>query len=218
MCLFCFSSAPLSADERKGRQGSVLGQFAENHRETFDLSLCQVPCSSACPCCVTTMLCYCPAQVWMRHRVLNHVQPGSGWSNYKCCQGYFGGCCCLQPGQMGEETCPVPCMCLESCLCPGLAVSASSIVLREHYSLGLDDDDVRLIRCSNCLFMLACICQCVACMTDCEGDDQVAHIINLISDAVFLSVAGCTTAQAHHEMVKREKDSTMAPQRQRMDR
>lgn len=218
MCLFCFSSAPLSADERKGRQGSVLGQFADNRGETFDLSLCQVPCSSACPCCLTTMLCYCPAQVWMRHRVLNHVQPGSGWANYKCCQGYFGGCCCLQPGQMGEETCPVPCMCLESCLCPGLAVSATSIVLREHYSLALDDDDVRLIRCSNCLFMLACICQCIACMTDCEGDDQVADVISCIADAVFLSVAGCTTAQAHHEMVKREKDCSAAPQRQRMDR
>ena len=200
MCLFCFPTGPLSPDERKGRYGSLLGRFSDNNRETFDLSLCQVPCSSACPCCIGSMLCFCPAQVWMRHRALNHVKPGSGWANYRCCQGYFGGCCCLQPGQLGEETCPLPCMCLESCLCPGLAVSATSMVVREHYGLGLDADDVRLIRCSNCLMIFACICQLIACVTDCEGVDECSHVLNLISDAVFLSVAGCSTAQAHHKI------------------
>jgi hypothetical protein len=217
MCLFCFSSEPLSANERRGRHGSALGQFADA-RETFDISLCQVPCSSSCPCCIGAMLCYCPAQIWMRHRALNHASPGSGWSNYRCCQGYFGGCCCLQPGQMGEETCPVPCMCLETCLCPGLAVSATSMVVREHYGLGLDEDDVRLIRCSNCLQIFSCFCQIVACMTDCEGDDKLAQIIDCIADAVFCSVAGCTTAQAHHEIKLRERRMSTGPKAERMDR
>jgi hypothetical protein len=216
MCLFCFSSEPLSTHERKGRHGSALGQFADYSSQTFDISLCQVPCSRALPCCIGTMLCYCPAQVWMRHRALNHVEPGSGWSNYKCCQGHFGGCCCLQPGQMGEETCPVPCMCMEACLCPGLAVSATSMVVRQHHGLGLDADDVRLIRCSNCLQIFACFCHIVACMTDCEADDKIAQIVDCVADAVFCSVAGCTTAQAHHEIKLQENRS--APTAQRMDR
>jgi hypothetical protein len=215
MSLFCLSSEPLSENEKKGRHGAVLGQFSSG-RETFDKSLCQVPCSSACPCCIGTMLCYCPAQVYMRHSALNHVQPGSGWKNYTCCQGYYGGCCCVQPGQMCESTCPVPCMCLESTCCPGLAVSATSMVIREHYRLSLDKDDVRLIRCSNCLQIFACCCSIVACLTDCEADDRIAEIINWIADCVFCSVAGCSTAQAHHEIKLREKGG--APQRQQMSR
>lgn len=162
------------------------------------------------------MLCYCPVQVWLRHKALNHVEPGSGWSNYRCCQGYFGGCACLQPGQLGEESCPLCCMTLESCLCPGLAVSATSMVIRHNYGLGLDEDDVRLIRCSNCLQIFACVCHLIACMTDCEADDKVACVVDMIADVVFCSVAGCTTAQCHHEIKLRENMS--APQRQRMDR
>ena len=218
MCIPCLSSEPLSENEKKGRQGAVLGQFSSSsNSEKFDLSLCQVPCSSACPCCIGTMICYCPAQIYMRHRALNHVEPNSGWSNYQCCQGYFGGCCCLQPGQMGERACPVPCMCLESCLCPGLAASSTSMIVREHYHLGLDQDDVRLIRCSNCLQVFACCFQCVAMMTDCQGDDQIAEIINCFADLVFCSVAGCTTAQAHHEIKLRERGGGM-PKLQMMQR
>mmetsp|Transcript_11110 Transcript_11110/g.17140 ORF Transcript_11110/g.17140 Transcript_11110/m.17140 type:complete len:218 (+) Transcript_11110:36-689(+) len=214
-CLFCFSSAPLADDEKIGRHGSTLGRYSENSNK-FELSLCQVPCSSESPCCVGTMLCYCPAQVWMRHRALNHVSPGSGWSHYTCCQGYYGGCCCIQPGQMGEESCPALCMCLESCIFPGLAVSATSMVVREAHNLGLDEDDVRLIRCSNCLQIFSCFCNIIACLTDCEEVDQLARIIDCVADILFCSVAGCTTAQAYHEIKKREGNS--APQMQEMFR
>jgi len=212
MCFF-FSSAPLSADEANGKYGSALGQFGGN-QENFDISLCQTPCREPlCWCC--SMMCLCPAQIYLRHRVLNHVEPGSGWSNYECCQGYFGGCCCLQPGRMGDKTCPVPCMCLEACLCPGLAASASGMVIRQRYGLGLDEDDVRLIRCSNCLQIFSCLCTIIACITPCEEDDALARIIDCIADVVFCCVAGCMTAQANHEVKKREAE---APQGQRMER
>jgi hypothetical protein len=151
----------------------------------------------------------------MRHKVLNHVEPGSGWSNYICCQGMFGGCCCIQPGNLCESTCPVPCMCLEACLCPGPAVSATSNVIRERYSLGLDEDDVRLIRCSNCLFYFSVLLSCVAMCTDCEADDMLANIVNCVADVVFLSVGGCMTAQVHREMKIRNLSS---PSRELMNR
>lgn len=193
MCLFCFSSAPLSPDEAKGKYGSAMGGFADAP-QTFDISLCQTPCQEPL-CWCASMACLCPAQVHLRHKVLNHVAPGSGWANYTCCQGYFGGCCCLQPGKCCEKQCPVPCMCLEGFCCPGLAASASGMVLRQRYNLGLDADDVRLIRCSNCLQILSCVCYIVACITPCEGDDVVAQVVGCVADVVFCCVAGCMTAQ-----------------------
>ena len=36
--------------------------------------------------CVS-MLCFCCAQISMRKKALNHVNPGSDWNDYKCCQG-----------------------------------------------------------------------------------------------------------------------------------
>ena len=106
-------------------------------------------------------------------------------------------------------------MCLEACIFPGAAVSATSGVIREKYSLGLDEDDVRLIRCSNCLFYISCLLSCVARATDCETDDAVASVVNCISDVVFCSVSGCMTAQVHHEMKLRD---TSSPHRELMNR
>jgi hypothetical protein len=105
-------------------------------------------------------------------------------------------------------------MCLEAFLCPGAAVSATSNVIRERYALGLDDDDVRLIRCTNCLFYFSICLSCLACLTECEGDDALAHAVNAISDVVFCCVSGCMTAQVHHEM--KVRDGSPSPSQQRM--
>jgi hypothetical protein len=213
-CLFCFSKEPLSRSEMSGKYGGAFGQYA-NNRQTFDISLCETPCKTPC-CWLGSMICLCPAQIHLRHKALNHVQPNSGWKNYKCCQGYFGGCCCIQPGQMCDTTCPVCCMTLEAFCCTGLAVSASANVLREAHGLGLDEDDVRLIRCSNCLQMCSCLLTLVSRCTECQADDQLARIVDVIADVVFCCVSGCMTAQVYHEIAKQEQ--LAAPTRQRMDR
>ena len=146
LCFF-LSNEPLTEEEKKGRCGSLLGDF-DGGEETFALRLCQIPWTKECACCCISMLCFCPAQMYLRKKALNHIEPNSGWSNYICCQGYFPGCLCLQPGECQEESCPCVCMFLESCLCPGLAISATSYLIREQYQLGLDQDDVCLIRCT----------------------------------------------------------------------
>lgn len=208
MCLFCFSSEPLSEDEKQGRYGASMGQYGQ-FQEKYDISMCQAPAREP-GCCCLSMLCFCPVQIYMRHRVLNHVDHGSGWNNYKCCQGYFGNFSC------GDSSCPVPCMCLEAFCCPGCAVSATSYVIRERYNLGLDEDDVRLIRCNNCLQVLSCVCFIVACITPCEGDDVAARIIDCIADAVFCAISACMTAQTYHEVNMREKMT--APDQMQMNR
>jgi len=214
MCLFCFSSQPLSRSERNGKYGSTIGAFAD-YRNRYNVTLCQAPCHEPC-CWLGSMICFCPAVIYMRHEALNHVSPGSGWSNYKCCQGYFGGCCCFQPGSMCEENCPCPCMCLESFLFPGMAVTSNSFIIREEYALGLDEDDVRLIRCNNCLQISSWLLFCCSMFTECEADDQVAHTLGCIADVVFCCTGGCMTAQTHHEIKLRE--ASRAPKMMRMNR
>ena len=95
-------------------------------------------------------------------------------------------------------------------------MSATSNLIREKYRLGLDEDDVRLIRCSNCLFYFSFILSCIAMCTECEGDDYFAAIVDCISDGVFLSVAGCMTAQVNHEIGLR--DNASSPEKQAMNR
>lgn len=87
----------------------------------------------------------------------------------------------------------------------GAAVSATSGVIRQQYNLGLDEDDVKLIRCNNFLQIAACCCTLIAMVTPCEGDDVAANIINTIADIVFCAVSGCMTAQTYHEINLREK-------------
>jgi hypothetical protein len=82
-------------------------------------------------------------------------------------------------------------MCLEAFCCPGLAASASGMVIRERYRLGLDKDDVRLIRCSNCLQFLSCFCWILAMVTDSDAIDSAAAITDCVADVVFCCVAGC---------------------------
>ena len=110
----------------------------------------------------------------------------------------------------------MPCMCLEAAVCPGAAVSATSNVVREAYQLGLDEDDARLIRCTNCLQIFSICLTCISRCTECEADDALAHIVNIVADVVFCCVGGCMTAQVHHEIKLREKMG--APQKELMER
>eukprot|EP00580_Thalassiosira_gravida_P000885 CAMPEP_0201610552 /NCGR_PEP_ID=MMETSP0492-20130828/17163_1 /ASSEMBLY_ACC=CAM_ASM_000837 /TAXON_ID=420259 /ORGANISM="Thalassiosira gravida, Strain GMp14c1" /LENGTH=96 /DNA_ID=CAMNT_0048076409 /DNA_START=427 /DNA_END=717 /DNA_ORIENTATION=+ len=96
-----------------------------------------------------------------------------------------------------------------------MAVSASQGMIMQQHSLGLDEDDVRLIRCNNCLQMLAFLSSCLNICIDCEGDDAVVAVINVAADITFCCVSGCMTARVYHEMTAREKEAPDSFQMQR---
>lgn len=106
-------------------------------------------------------------------------------------------------------------MCLEACCCPGMSVSASQGMVMQQYGLGLDEDDVRIIRCNNCLQWLACIASCLSICIDCPGEDIVVGVINTVAHISFTCVSGCMTARTYHEIKEREKE---APEKYRMER
>ena len=217
MCLLCFSSEPLTSDDvTKGKYGAAYGPFISDP-DKFQITLCQAPCKEPC-CWCTSMVCCCCSQMVMRKKVLNQVNPGSGWDDYLCCQGFYGGCCCCQPGKCGEKSCPVPCLCLEICCCPGPAASATSLVLRRQYNLGLDEDDVRLIRCNNCIYCLSIVLGCLRICFQNEALDCAAHCARCTSDIVFCCTSGCMMGQAYHECKVRSSDAGNAPAGSAMER
>lgn len=85
----------------------------------------------------------------------------------------------------------------------------------QQYGLGLDEDDVRLIRCNNCLQFLKFFANCLSMCVDFDGENAVVGIINLVADITFCCVSGCMTARTYHEINEREKE---APEKYRMER
>jgi len=68
----------------------------------------------------------------------------------------------------------------------------------DQYDLESDPCDRRMIRFTNCLMMLACICDILA-MID-NSFAELAGILRMIADCVFYSMMGCMAAQVHHEV------------------
>jgi hypothetical protein len=85
---------------------------------------------------------------------------GGDMSKYRCCQGYMDDICCgiVKSGQCCESTCPSLCLCVESICCIGPAVSSTRIFMMDQYQLSSDACDRKLIRLSNCLQGVSCMC------------------------------------------------------------
>lgn len=121
-------------------------------------------------------------------------------SDYICCQGVVGGCLCIQPGKMGESSCPEVCLCLESVCCLGLAVSGTRAYVGDRFQLRADECDNRLIRLNNCLQVLSCICDIAAIFMPELRD--LARLIRLIADIIFWMTQACMQAQVDYELTE----------------
>ena len=166
------------------------------------------PLSNACctdpGCCLAGFFCPCCTLFKLRYDYLR-----GDMSQFLCCQGLWGGCLCLRPGRMGEKSCPELCLACEVILCPGLSISATRMSMMQSYQLQSDPFDRKLIRFSNCLQMLSCLCTTVAiCVPECQN---CARMTEKIADLVFWSVLGCMSAQVHHEMAVRNHQTSQAP-------
>ena len=184
-CCLCFSDAPLNENELKGQRAVAIGRYVANVN-TFQTKLIDVPCSCATlPCCLISAWPYLSpcVQVHMRHRVLNHVSPGSGWKHYQCCQGHCDVCCFKASDT--PHTFPRTCMCLEACCCTGLAASANRFVIMDKYGLMPDPCDNSLIRMNNFLLLARCICD-IAAIFD-KNLRHAAQIYQRVQSARYIS-------------------------------
>ena len=174
MCLFCFSGDPHPDDPYGDRV------------QKFQRPMCEAGCADPCCCCCTFFFWPIPLCV-LRRRYLH----ASG-DEYSCCQSRTELFCGI------DRQCSPCCMCLEVSNLPALSMSATRNAVRELYHLGSDTQDRQLIRLSNCLQCLACICDCAAiCFEELrDGARALQHVANCVT----FSVIGCMASQVRYEL------------------
>ena len=144
------------------------------------------------PVCILGYLFPCCSAMYIRYNVL-----GNDLSQYSCCQGYFDMNSC-QAGDFGEQSCPQVCLCLEAWCCVGPSISASRMSLMDQYDLRPDPVDNQIVRLTNCLTMLSCICDMLSiCIEDAQ---QFASVLDAIAQCAFYCTLGCMVSQVHNEL------------------
>jgi len=77
-------------------------------------------------------------------------------------------------------------------------MSATKIVIQDHYNITTDPCDVRLIRFNNCMQCLACFCEIMALFNRSFRD--LAQIVRCAADITFITMMGCMVAQVKEEI------------------
>lgn len=94
------------------------------------------------------------------------------------------------------------CLCCEVVCCPGLAMSSTRVAVMSDYSLGSDPFDRKIIRCVNCMQVVACLCRCAAAFEPSCRD--AADAMSCMADFAFWSVLGCMAGQVKDELTLRD--------------
>ena len=160
------------------------------------------PCAD--PVCFCAGLLFpCGSACYIRRKSLD-----GNMQHYKCCQGYYD-CMCLKAGNMMEDSCPDACNVLEAFLCFSCSISATRMLVMDTRDIAPDPTDARLVRLSNTLQMLACLCDILAMIDD--NFSEAAEVIDFIADVVFAIISSCMIAQVNHEL--KDQPRPFDPQR-----
>lgn len=187
--VFClFSDKPPPNAKGKGARGAMGNAMLEKqgYPNEFAVRLKNAPCKDPLACGVTCIFGVCgfPA-CYFRKAVLEKF--GRGVDDYVCCQGYVPKMCCIdfptccQGSAVG--------LCLEGCCCPFFSLSIARLHIMDAKQVRPDPMDWQIIAFSNCLQLLSCFCDVLACFM--EEFRELAAIIDCIADVVTASVAGC---------------------------
>lgn len=125
----------------------------------FETNMCNAPCKNPSCWCLTLLSMYCGCEscvvCMMRRRVLQ-----GDMTKYTCYQGYAGykKNPKAEPTQSGcVASCPNLCNCLEALCCPCASIAGSKMYLVDERQLQLDP-------CDNCLIKCTDACACCACV------------------------------------------------------
>eukprot|EP00656_Telonema_subtile_P009438 TRINITY_DN1442_c0_g2_i2.p2 TRINITY_DN1442_c0_g2~~TRINITY_DN1442_c0_g2_i2.p2 ORF type:complete len:274 (+),score=43.29 TRINITY_DN1442_c0_g2_i2:66-887(+) len=189
----CFTDEPLTREELAKAGYNEAHPYHSFHQERFQIGMKDALCEEPC-CCLLTCVTATYGTNWcLRREVLE-----KDWSKYHCCQG-FSPCCndCLEHCVCCEGDGRAVCMCVECCLFPGLAISATRVHLMHEFALATDPMDHKIIRFNNCIQCLACICYTIGIFI--KEARHIARLVDLFAHLVFMCTAGCMAGQIHRE-------------------
>mmetsp|Transcript_11906 Transcript_11906/g.23761 ORF Transcript_11906/g.23761 Transcript_11906/m.23761 type:complete len:238 (-) Transcript_11906:28-741(-) len=170
---------------------AVEGDPRAHYTNQWGTGMANAPCANPMGFCGAA-LCPCPCSLYLRYLVLE-----KDMSKYTCCQNYYDGCG-HKGGNYGEKSCPWVCAALESLVCFSCSISATRMTIMDTRDIMPDPCDNRLIRFSNMLQWLSCICNMLAMVV--EELQTLAEIIDFAADIVFAVISSCMQAQVHHEV------------------
>ncbi len=150
------------------------------------------------PVCLLTYLLPCCCAYYTRYQVLQ-----SDMSRYSCCQGYLDGVCCFRAGCLGEQSCPELCLATETFCCLGPSMSSSRMFIMDQYDLRPDPCDNQIVRLTNCLMILSCVCDILSLFI--RELREFAHILHIVANCVFYSAVGCMASQVQREVAHRSE-------------
>merc|ERR1711966_137278 len=202
MVFCCFSDKPLTKEEchdNRMKDDGAGHPYCRTEGRSFQTSMCKAPCEEPCCCCLTFITLTYGTSWCARRKVIsdwNHegTEVVADWNKYSCCQG-FAPCCqeCCDGLVCCEGDGRCICACCECCCCPGLAISGTRLHLMVEFDLIPDPGDLQIIRFSNCMQCLACLCRVLAHFV--EACRTVSQIIDCIAHIVFLCTASCMVGQ-----------------------
>lgn len=188
LCLLCFDDSPIENDPKQGREGM------------FKISMMDTLTTNQPVCCLSYMLPCCCA-----YKLRKDILDGD-MTRYTCCQGYLD-CMCFRAGECGEKQCPDLCLCFEAFLCVGPSVSASRLYVSDIYDLRPDPCDNRIVRFTNCMLMLSCVCDILSIFN--RDLRHLTHVLHSFVNMVYYCTIGCMTSQTHYEMSQRQQNSNV---------
>merc|ERR1712028_251450 len=97
------------------------------------------------------------------------------------------------------------CMCIEACCCMECMVSSTRMLVMDSLDITPDPCDNRIIRFNNCLQLVSCVCNILAMFEPSFRD--LAALLDLIADCVFMATVGCMTAQTNYELTNNQRQA-----------
>jgi len=169
----------------------------DKHDHKWSVGLCNAACRRPAYCCFS-MVCMPCSNMYVRKQALK-----GDLSRYRCCQGYYCGCCtrCLPC----QSRCPSCCLCIEAHACPNVSVMSTRHFIQDELHI---KNTACEACCFNCMMLINCVTAC--CMSE---DNPIAQVVHCCVHTFLCVTMPCMLTQEKYELDKQtsELEESLVP-------
>jgi hypothetical protein len=194
-----------------GNQGGGFGQPRQNKRmvmvdarksytNSWATDLMGAPCRNPGFCLYAACCNVCVAYSQRKEIMFNDL------TNYTCCNGGM----CIS-GRLGEKSCPEFCLCIEAFCCFPSAVATNRFMIQDEMRVENTQCDNFIIGFMLCLNQLACVFRIAAMISGNDEIEQIADILDCMSDLTYCTVCACMQTQQNEQLKMRDPNARPPP-------